>query len=285
MKGIRAIVALLVVGTAGCNCHGDRVCTLLTSSTSSSTTGTPATPSTPASATGSAAGIWRGSDSATGLGLTGFVTSTGHADFIRSDGVQFVGTAQVSGTALTIALQGYTQYGYQFSDGSTFGSGTLSGTLSSGSSITASLQFTTASNTSLTASTWSLTFDSLYNTASSLPAISGTYTDSLAGVSHGTDPLQGAGVTISSNSAMYAQGSSNNCVLSGSVNVLDTGSDLYQVSYTLNNCSGAAAVLNNVQFTGLAELDTGASPAVVIAVTGNGTTGTHYGIVSDLSAG
>ena len=124
MKRMRAILLLPMACIAGCNCEGDRVCTLLTSSTNTSSSA-------------SAAGIWSGTDSASGLGLTGFIDADGQADFYRSDGVQYVGTTQVSGTTLDIALDGYTQYGYQFSDGSTFGTGTLSGThaLASGSTI------------------------------------------------------------------------------------------------------------------------------------------------------
>jgi hypothetical protein len=268
MKCIRAILALLTICTAGCNCEGDYVCTLLTSS---------------ASTAGSAAGIWTGTDSASGLELTGFINANGQVDFIRSDGVEFVGTAQVSGTTLDIALNGYTQYSYQFSDGSTFGTGTFSGTFTSDSTISGSLQLTTADDTAIT-STWSLTFDSLYNTASSLGTISGTYTDNLAAVSDGLDPLSGASVTISSSGVLYAQGSSNDCVVNGTITVTNASYDLYQVSYTFANCSGTYAVINGVQFSGLAELNTDASPAVVvIAVTGESTTGAYYGIVSDLS--
>jgi hypothetical protein len=269
MKCVRAILALLMMCTAGCNCDGDTLCTLLNSSTST---------------TGSAAGLWTGTDSASGLQLTGFINANGQADFIRSDGVQFVGTAQVSGTTLDISLNGYTQYNYQFSDGSTFGTGTFSGTFGSGSTISGSLQFATGGTTTIT-STWSLTFDSLYNTASSLGTISGTYTDNLAAVSAGVDPLSGASATISSSGVLFAQGSTNDCVVNGTITVTNASYDLYQVSYTFANCSGSYAVLNGVQFSGLAELNTNASPAVmVIAVTGESATGAYYGIVSDLSA-
>jgi hypothetical protein len=270
--GAHAVLALLIVCIAGCNCDGDTVCTFLTSSTSTTTT-----------TTASAAGIWTGTDSATGLELTGFINADGQADFIRSDGVQFVGTAQVSSTTLDIALAGYTQYGYQFSDGSTSGTGTFSGSFSGGSSISGSLQFATADNTTIN-STWSLTFESLYNTASSLATISGTYTDRLAAVSNGLDPMSGSSVTISSAGVLYAQGSTDDCVVNGTVTVVNASYDLYQVSYTYANCSGSSAVLNGIEFTGMAELNANASPAeVIIAVTGAGTSA-DYGIVSELTA-
>ena len=69
----------------------------------------------------SAAGIWTGTDSASGLALSGIVNAAGLADFIRSDGVQYVGAVQVSGTALAVTLDDYTQFGGEFSNGSTYG--------------------------------------------------------------------------------------------------------------------------------------------------------------------
>jgi hypothetical protein len=271
--GAHAILALLIASIAGCNCDGDAVCSFVTSSTTSTTTSTT-----------SATGIWTGTDSAAGLELTGFINADGQADFIRSDGAQFIGTAQASNTALDIALTGYTQYGYQFSDGSTSGAGTFSGTFTSGSAISGSLQFATADNTTITSS-WSLTFDSLYNTASSLATISGTYTDRLAAVSNGLDPMSGSSVTISSAGVLYAQGSTDDCVVNGTVTVVNASYDLYQVSYTFANCSGSSAVLNGIEFTGMAELNPNSSPAeVIIAVTGAGTAADYYGIVSELTA-
>ena len=85
---------------------------------------------------------------------------------------------------------------------------------------------------------------------------------------------------------MYGQGSTDDCVLNGTVSDTDTSADLYEISYTYENCSGSAAVLNGVAFNGVAELNTTSSPEVVIiAVTGQSATGADYGIVSDLSAG
>lgn len=276
MRRVRALLLvfppLLMICIAGCNCDGNVLCTKFTS------------PSTSTSSTaGSAAGIWTGTDSATNLELTGYVDANGQADFIRSDGVQFIGTAQVSGTTLNIALNGYTQYGYDFPDGSAFGTGSFSGSFESGSTLSGSVDFTTAGGTTIDSS-WSLTFDSLYDTASSLDTISGTYTDNLAAVTDGVDPLGQTSLTISSTGVLYAQGSADGCVANGSVTLVSAGTDLYQVSYTLENCTGSEAVLNDVAFSGLAELNTDASPeALVLAVTGASSSGAYYGIVSELT--
>src|ERR1700728_447992 len=71
---------------------------------------------TPPTTNASAAGIWVGTDSASGLALTGVVNSSGLADFIRSDGVQYIGTVQVCGSALALSVDVYTQFGTQFAD-------------------------------------------------------------------------------------------------------------------------------------------------------------------------
>jgi len=227
----------------------------------------------------SAAGIWTGTDSASGLALSGIVNAAGLADFIRSDGVQYVGAVQVSGTALAVTLDGYTQFGAEFSDGSTYGVGTLNATVSTGGSISGTLTFTTSDNTA-TSSTWSLTFDSLYDTASSLSAISGNYSDSSTG-----DPSSGATVSITSGGVMTAQNSADSCVLNGQVSANNTSYDVYEISYSYESCTGADAVLNGVQFTGLAILNSNVSPVqIVIGGTGQSSAGTHYGIVSGLTA-
>jgi hypothetical protein len=61
----------------------------------------------------------------TGLSVAGYIDSAGEAVFIRADGVQFVGATQVSGNTVVAAVVAYTNFGSTFSDGSTYGLGTL----------------------------------------------------------------------------------------------------------------------------------------------------------------
>ena len=245
------------------------------SDSGTSSTGTAATP----------AGIWSGTDSQSGLALTGFINSAGQADFIRADGVQYVGAVQVSGSNLAIALDGYTQFAAEFSDGSTAGVGTVSATFSANNTIAGTLNFTTNANTT-TSSTWSLTFDSLYDTASSLGTISGGYTEPQPAVTGGSDPMQGASITITGLGEITGQGGSSGCVLSGTVTAGNVSYDLYEVSYALSDCTGTYAVLNGVPFSGLAEINRGTSSAqVLFGVTGKSSAGTYYSLVSALTAG
>jgi hypothetical protein len=249
--GLAAV--LLAAGLAACN--------------SSSTSGSNVTTDQ------SATGVWAGTDSVTSLQVTGIINSAGQATFIRSDGVQFAGTVDVSGTTLAATVTGYTNFGQTFSDGSTYGIGTLNGTVSTGSSLTATLTFTTNGNTALTGS-WSLSFETLSNTASSTGAVAGMYTDNATG----------ATLAIASNGVMSEQNTANGCVLNGSISTTDSSVNVYEVSYTLEDCTGTYAPLNGVQFTGLAYLDTNASPVeLVIAVAGANST-SKYAIVSDLNS-
>lgn len=243
---------LAVLSTAGCNS---------TSDSGSSTT-------TNASATG----VWGGTDSVSGLGVSAFINSAGQATFIRSDGVQFVGSAQVSGDTLAVTVDGYSDFPGTFSDGSTYGLGTLSGTVTTGSSITATLTFTTNGGTAVTGS-WSLMFESQSNSGSSTAAVSANYTDTVTG----------AVLSITSNGDMTEQNASNGCVLNGSISTTDSSQDIYEVAYSFGNCTGTYAVLNGVQFTGLASLNSGASPVqLTLAVTGASST-SKYAIISTLN--
>jgi hypothetical protein len=220
----------------------------------------------------SATGVWSGSDSVSGLGLTAFINAAGQAAFIRSDGVQFVGTVQVSGNTLAVTVDGYTDFGNTFSDGSTYGIGTLNGSVTTADMLTATLSFTTTDNTAITG-TWSLTYESISTSSSSTAAVSGNYTDTVTG----------AVVSINSGGVMTSQNGSNGCVLNGQISTNDSSTDVYEVAYSYADCTGNDAVLNAVQFTGLASLDNSVSPPVLnLGVTGASSTA-KYGIVSTLN--
>jgi hypothetical protein len=241
--------------------------TLLFSSCNSSGLGGDSSSTTDQSATG----VWSGTDSVSGFTVSALINSAGEATFVRSDGIQFTGSAQVSGSTLAVTVDGYSDFPNSFSDGSTYGIGTLDGAVTSGSSITATLTFNTNGGTAISGS-WSLNYLSQSNTASSPAAISGNYTDTSTN----------AVLSITSSGVMTSQGPSN-CVLNGSVSTGDTSHNIYEVSYTYESCSGSYAGLNGVQFTGLASLDTSSSPTqLFIAVTG-ATSTNKYSIVSTLN--
>lgn len=220
----------------------------------------------------SATGVWGGTDAATGLSVIGYINSAGQAVFIRGDGVQFVGSTEVSGDTLIAAVVGYTDFGTSFNDGSTYGLGTLNGTVSPGSSLTLSLTFTTNAGTEQNGS-WSLSFNSLSSSGSSLAAISASYTNTASG----------SVVTIAADGVMTGQNPANGCVLNGTVTVTNSTYDVYQVAATFENCTGSYAALNGIQLTGLAALNSGTSPAqLTIGLSGAGAMG-KYAIVLNLA--
>jgi hypothetical protein len=261
------VVMILALAAAGCGSGG---------LDSSSTTPTDQ----------SALGIWSGTDSQSGLALEAFVNSAGQADFIRADGVQYIGTVQVSGNTLTLTVDGYTNVGTAFCSGcAAYGIGTVNGTVTTGSSISATLTFTPTGGTQVS-STWSLTYQTLSTTASSLATIAGTYTSGTAFVG-GDDPLSGASVTISSTGVISGQDSSSGCVINGTVTDGDSTTDVYEVSYTLSGCTDATYTdLNGLQFTGLAVFNVNDSPnQFVMGVTAQAASdGPYYGLVTALTA-
>jgi hypothetical protein len=250
---VRLSCAAVLLGTvAGCNSDIDN--------NSSTTT------------TATATGVWTGTDSVTGLSVTAFINSNGQATFIRVDDIQFVGTVQVSGNTLAATVDGYSNFGTAFSDGSTYGIGTLSGSVTTAGTLSASLTFTTSDNTSVTGS-WSLTYETSSTIGSSTAAVSANYTDSVSG----------AVVSITSAGAITSQSGTNGCVLNGSISTADSTNDVYEISYTYEDCTSTDAVLNGVQFTGLASLNTSASPAVLDVAVAGSSSSAHYGIVSTLT--
>ena len=211
----------------------------------------------------SVGGIWGGTDPVSGLAMVGLVDEQGEFHFIRADGAQYVGNASVSGTAVMASFDGYTPLGTTFPDGSTHGTGSLSGSVSERVSISANTQFMTDAGSN-SSGALSLAFNSLYNTPSALTTISGNY----------TDPSSGDVITINSDGAITWQDPATGCVGNGTISIINASYNAYRVQFDYANCTGQAAVLNGVQFSGLATLNTTASPQQAIA----GVTGTAGGV-------
>ena len=226
-----------------------------------------------------AKGIWAGIDSTSNQSIVGIINSAGQADFIRGDGAQFIGTAQVSGTTLAATVNGYSDFGYTLPDGSTTGLGTINASVNTATSIVGTLTFTSSLGTSYPGS-WSLTYQPLSTIGSSLAAITGAYTD----VSGAANANTGGKVTISTGGVISSSGATSGCAMNGSIGIGDSSTDVYEISYTYSGCTGSWAPLNGVPFTGLAILKTTLSPAqLLIGVSGQTSAGTKYGLVNSLS--
>lgn len=217
-------------------------------------------------------GIWSGTDSDSPLAVTGIIDEQGQLRFIRADGVQYVGTVTTSGNSISASFDGYTPFGSTFSDGSTHETGMLTGTIEARVSITASTQSTTDKG-AVSKGTLAMTFNPLYNQASSLAAIAGNYAE--AGSS--------TAVSIDASGAIVSQDASTGCVVNGSAAIIDASYDAYSVQATYASCTGAAAVLNGITFSGLATLDTSVSPTQLIAGVTGSSGGTTYALVYTLT--
>jgi hypothetical protein len=203
-------------------------------------------------------GIWGGTDSASGLQVSGLVDESGQFHFIRSDLVQFVGTATTSSNSVSASFEGFAQVGTTFADGATHGTGTLTGSITERSAMMLSYQFSTDAGTA-SSGTLNLAYNTLYDLDSSLAAISGNY----------TDPTAGTTVSISGSGAITSQDPNTACVVNGQVSVINSMYNAYDVSYGFSSCTGASAILNGVQFSGLATLNNNSNPMqAIIAVTG-----------------
>jgi len=59
------------------------------------------------------------------------------------------------------------------------------------------------------------------------------------------------------------------CVVNGTVSIINASYNAYRVQYSYANCTGSAATLNGVQFSGLGTLDNTVSPErAIVGVTG-----------------
>jgi hypothetical protein len=205
-------------------------------------------------------GIWQGTDPLTNLALYGIVSEAGAFNFLRSDGAQYFGTLTTSRNNLSGTFTGVPPIGKTFSDGSTYGAGTLSGTIQARTTISATYNFTTAKGRNSSAS-GSLTFNSLYFSQSSLPTIAGNYSDSYGN----------SVINLTSSGVVFDQQLTTGCVINGQISIINSAYDAYQVQYTFSSCLGSYAVLNGTTATGLAAVDTTANPVVAYVGVANDT--------------
>jgi len=195
----------------------------------------------------SVGGIWTGV-TPDGLQVIGLITEAGQFHFLQEDGVQYFGTMTVSNqTSISGTFTGYTPIGTSFPDGATRGSGTFTGTVTERAVLTGTTDFTSA-NGGHTVGPLTLHYESLYDRDSSLAMISGNFED-----------VDGVVVNIN-NGVVFAQDAVTHCVINGSVSVIDTQFNAYRVQYTYSSCIGSDAILNGVNFDGLATLDNTSPP-------------------------
>jgi hypothetical protein len=145
----------------------------------------------------------------------------------------------------------------------------VTGTVQARSSLSLTTQFKTDAGTS-TSGTLNLTFDALYNRASSLSTLSGNYSSG------------NVVVTLSSNGSIFSQDPTTGCVVNGTVSIINATYNAYKVQFSYASCTGQSAALNGLQFSGLATLDNTQSPEhAIVGVTAK-SGNTQYAVVLNM---
>ena len=166
--------------------------------------------------------------------VTGNVTATG---------------SSISGaTKFALATYSFTSgttTGCVYPDGSNSGTGTFTGTVVQRSTLTITSAGTTSLGNALPSSpTFTATFNTLYNRASSLATIGGNWIGP-----------SGVVMNINSNGVIFAQDPTDGCVINGQVSIINASYNAYSLSATYSNCAGAASALNGLTATGLGAVD------------------------------
>jgi hypothetical protein len=174
-----------------------------------------------------------------------------------------------SGDAIVANLDGVTELGKSFSDGSTHGVGTLTGNVSAGKEIDFEAEFTTDAGTGAHILA-SLKSDAAYYESSSLTILAGNYVDEVTGTV----------VSIDSGGDIFAQDVTTGCVVNGQASIIEAPYNMYRVQVSYASCQGTASALNGMTFTGLGVLGDTLSPQELIAaVTGNSDGVGKYSII------
>lgn len=181
-------------------------------------------------------GIWDGvvtySDSSQ-EGIVGIVTESGEGVFLSDDGGLTFGNISKSGTSFSGSFTGYAPSGSVFNaNGQAVISGTIDGSFSERSrlNIRSFYQGTQAS-------TSAYAYDRTYERPSSISKISNTYFYSEPGYSES--------ITISSVGDISGS-NSDGCVYSGSVSIIDSRFNVYDVSFSVANCGAYGGVFNGL---------------------------------------
>jgi hypothetical protein len=212
-------------------------------------------PAPPPVTNASPGGIWVGT-LGTGQEVLGLVAESGEFHFVDVDElVQYFGTVSVNGNAVSAQFTGHAALGFGFPDGTTRGTGSLTGTVQARSTFTASSTFQTSAGNSNTNSI-NLTYDAAYDRDSSLATIAGNF----------RDVVTGAIVNINSSGVAFSQNPATGCVLNGTVSIINAQFNAYRVQYSYSSCQGADAILNGTTFRGLAALDNSDSPELLVVL-------------------
>ncbi len=178
----------------------------------------------PPPSTQSVSGMWRGTATSSAFGTTtdllGIVSESREAFFISSQGAQYHGSLSVSGAHVSGTVTSYAPVGFVFPDGSVVTTTSVSGTVTTKSSLSAT--YTGGGDSGSIA----LTYDPLYERDSSLSLIAGDWFDGAISIS--IDSL-----------GRFSGFDTSGCTYSGQVSIINSSFDAYKVNVTASSCGGA----------------------------------------------
>lgn len=179
-------------------------------------------------------GLWFGTSTSPGvtIDIGGVITEDGEGRFEDDNGTQYVITS-ISGNdgAIEINFNAYAQFGYQFLDGSTSGTGSISGTVVERSAFSGSFSFSTGES-----GTISMVYEPIYDRDSSLAKLAGSWDE-------------GFGImTVDPNGSFFEQDQFG-CVYDGQASIIDAMFNAYRLTMTVSSCA-----LDNGDYSGIGVL-------------------------------
>jgi hypothetical protein len=179
-------------------------------------------------------GIWYGTSSGGGttIAIEGIITEELEGRFIDENGTQYVITTVTGDDGnISINFNAYAQFGYVFLDGSTSGTGSITGTVNERSSFSGNFSFSTGESGSV-----SFSYDSLYDRDSSLAKLEGQWQEDY-GVMN-VDP-----------DGSFFEQDQFGCIYEGQASIINSSYNAYGLSMTVSNCGSS-----NGNYTGLGVL-------------------------------
>ena len=239
MQTLRLIVLALVFAMLGA-CGGGGGSSTPTQTPENDPPAQPPPPSPPPNEM--PGGIWFGTTTIDGTAgspdFVGLSTDDGRFRFLSFDTAgQFVGTSTISGSSVTGSGTGYAAIGFTWIDGSVFTNISIAGTISERIGFTGIWEADTGES-----GTFSFLYDSLHQRDSSLSLIADVWT--------ALDEFGNLIGTVTIDTAGRIDGQDvAGCLYSGSVSIIDSDFNVYDVSLTITNCGAA-----NGDYSGLGVL-------------------------------
>lgn len=201
----------------------------------------------------SAGGFWQGTTTADGVtqNILGFVSESKLFHFVREDKAEFFGTLTINGKTATASFTGVPAANSTFADGSTQGTGTLTATIQSRVQLSVTATFTTQNSTTSNI-TMTVQYDAGYDPDSSLATVDGNFTNT---TSPGSDVF-----TINSGVVTYSD--NTGCMANGTVTLIDSRYNLYNVQFTFAGCP--VPQQNGLQLQGLLAIDLTSNPNLLL---------------------